>query len=84
LYSARSAGTSDSARIKVTACHLAWADRIFCMERKHADLLRERYPEELSGKSPFVLGIPDDYDFMDPALIDLLRGELAAHLSGFA
>lgn len=81
-YSARSAGTSDSARIRITACHLGWADRIFCMERRHADQLRERYPAELAGKTPVVLGIPDDYGFMDPELIELLRDKLTEHLSG--
>ena len=57
-YEARSAGTADGARIKVTAGHLGWADLIFCMERKHADLLRNRFPEELSGKTLITLRIP--------------------------
>ena len=71
-YEARSAGTSDSARIKVTSCHLGWADQIFCMERKHAERLRERFPEELTEKPLITLCIPDDYAFMDPALIERL------------
>ena len=80
-YDARSAGTSESARIKVTACHLSWADSIFCMERKHADRLREQFPEELAGKQLVTLRIPDDFTFMDPALVEFLRTELAAHLN---
>ena len=79
-YDARSAGTADSARIKATACHLGWADLIFCMERKHADLLHERFPEESASKKIITLRIPDDFVFMDPALVELLRTELAAHL----
>ena len=79
-YDARSAGTENGARIKVTACHLGWADLVVCMERKHADRLRDRFPEELAGKTVVTLRIPDDYGFMDPALIDILRAELAAHL----
>jgi len=50
------------------------------MERKHADRLRERFPEEIADKPVIVFRIPDDYRFMDPALIDLLRAELAQHL----
>ncbi len=50
------------------------------MERKHADRLHERFPEEISGKQVVVLRIPDDFQFMDPALIELLRAELAAYL----
>ena len=79
-YEARSAGTENGARIKVTACHLGWADLIFCMERKHADRLQEKFPEELAGKRLITLRIPDDHTFMDPALIDLLHAELGAHL----
>ncbi len=50
------------------------------MEKKHADRLRERFPEELADKPVMVLRIPDNYRFMDPELIELLRTELAARL----
>ncbi len=50
------------------------------MERKHADRLREKFPEAIAGKPLVVLRIPDDYRFMDPALLELLRAELAGHL----
>lgn len=80
-YEARSAGTENGARIKVTAGHVGWADLIFCMERKHADRLRERYPDELAGKLVVTLRVPDNYRFMDPELIELLRAELSAHLA---
>lgn len=53
---------------------------IFCMEKKHADRLREKFPLELAGKIIITLRIPDDYRFMDPALIELLRAELSGHL----
>lgn len=80
-YDVRSAGTEAGARIKVTACHLGWADRVFCMERKHADRLRERFPEECAGKPIVVLRVPDDYPSAeDPALRALLRELLAPHL----
>jgi predicted protein tyrosine phosphatase len=79
-YEARSAGTAAGARIKVTACHLGWADLIFCMERKHADRLHALFPDELTGKPIITLRIPDDYPFMDPELVALLRAELSGHL----
>jgi predicted protein tyrosine phosphatase len=53
---------------------------IFCMERKHADRLRERFPGEIAGKPLITPRIPDDYRFLDPELIELLRAELSAHL----
>ncbi len=79
-YEARSAGTGNGARVKVTASHLGWADLIFCMEKKHADRPRENFPAELAGKKLVTLGIPDDYEFMDPALLELLRLELSPYL----
>lgn len=79
-YEARSAGTENGARIKITAGHLGWADMGFCMEKKHADRLRERFPEEVADKPLITLRIPDDYRFMDPKLIELLWVELSAHL----
>lgn len=79
-FEARSAGTENGARIKLTAGHVGWADWIFCMEKKHAARVEERFLTELGDKPLVVLRIPDDYRFMDPALIDLLRTELSAHL----
>lgn len=79
-YEARSAGTADGARVKLTAGHLGWADVIFCMEKKHAAAVTARFTEALGDKPLLVLRIPDDYEFMDPDLIALLRAELAAHL----
>jgi predicted protein tyrosine phosphatase len=79
-YEARSAGTEANARIKLTGGHVGWADVIFCMEKKHAARVREKFAEELADKPLVILRISDDYGFMDPALIELLRGELSAHL----
>lgn len=79
-YEARSAGTENSARIKITGGHIGWADMIFCMEKKHAARIEERFLTELADKPLIVLRIPDDFGFMEPALIELLRSELAAHV----
>lgn len=66
--------------MKLTAGLLGWADMIFCMEKKHASAVRERFPAELGDKPLIVLRIPDDYQFMDPDLVALLQTELAAHV----
>lgn len=79
-YEARSAGTENGARIKLTAGHVGWADMIFCMEKSHAARVAERFASELADKPLIVLRIPDDFELMDPALIDLLQTELSQHL----
>lgn len=83
-YEARSAGTENGARVKVTAGHIGWADLIFCMERRHADRLRARFPDQLKNKPLITLRIPDDYRCMDPELLALLRSKLSAHIDGIA
>jgi predicted protein tyrosine phosphatase len=40
----------------------------------------ERFADELGEKPLVVLRIPDDFQFMDPALIELLKSELAEHI----
>ena len=80
VYEARSAGTAPGARIKVTAGHIGWADIVFVMERKHAEKLRASFGEELAGKEIICLHIPDDYQFLDAELIELLKSRLAGHV----
>jgi predicted protein tyrosine phosphatase len=76
---ARSAGTEPGARTRVAAGHLCWADVIFVMEKKHADRLRAKFKDELRGKPIVNLRIPDDYQFQDAALVELLRERLRAY-----
>lgn len=78
-YEARSAGTHDGARVRVTAGLLGWADAVFTMERKHTEILRERFAAALAGKELHCLDIPDTYHFMDSELIGLIKDSLVLH-----
>jgi predicted protein tyrosine phosphatase len=80
-YVAKSAGTSDSARIKITAGLINWADRIFVMEKRHAAIINRNYPDLITDKSIVVLHISDDYQYMDSELIEILESRLAEHLA---
>lgn len=72
-HKARSAGTEQNARVKVTPGLLGWADIIFCMEKKHVRRLKEKYPDIIAGKRLVCLYIHDDYEFMDRELQELLK-----------
>lgn len=72
-HQARSAGTENNARVKVTPGLLGWADIIFCMEKKHVRRIREKYLEIVADKKIVCLNITDDYAFMDDALCELLE-----------
>jgi predicted protein tyrosine phosphatase len=63
----------------VTAGQLGWADVIVVMEKRHKERLRQKYPAELAAKRCICLFIADDYEFMDPNLIELLREKMREH-----
>jgi len=78
----RSAGTQPEARVVVTEGHLGWADVVFVMEKSHLAKLRRKYPEALSGKTVVALLIPDEYEFMQPELVDELRAGVSDYIDG--
>jgi len=80
VHEARSAGTSEKARIRVNEKLLLWADVIFVMERRHKQLLNKRFPSILIEKQLVVLEIEDDYQFGDEELVDTLKEKLKAYL----
>lgn len=79
-YQARSAGTSDKARIKVNEKLIACADVIFVMERRHKQLLKLRFPLIMAEKTLIVLNIEDNYRFGDEELIGILKEKLQDYL----
>ncbi|MEG3899701.1 MULTISPECIES: methyltransferase domain-containing protein [unclassified Microcoleus] len=79
-YSVRSAGTEKGARIRVTEGLVGWADLIFVMEKKHGDRLRSKFPESLEGKKVICLQIPDNYQYMEPELVELLQAKLNPYM----
>jgi predicted protein tyrosine phosphatase len=79
-YEVRSAGTDLGARIRITAGHIGWADLIFVMDTKHVEILRRKFGDALEGKSLICLRISDRYEYMDRALIELLKRRLSAYI----
>jgi predicted protein tyrosine phosphatase len=73
----RSAGTSHSARRRVTVADIRWADLILVMEEKHKSRIKAEFREETRFKDLHVLDVPDDYQFMDSELVELLREKSA-------
>ena len=75
-----SAGTNHDAENPLTGELVRWADVIVVMEKAHRNKLRKRFREALNGKRVICLDIPDDYDYMEPALVHLLEARMARHL----
>lgn len=79
-HEVRSAGTAPSARIKINAKHIIWADAIFVMEKRHKQIISERFSEEIQEKEIVTLNIPDDYQYMDEALIEEITTKMSGYL----
>lgn len=70
---ARSRGLASSARRRVTAADVAWADVVFVMEDAHRRRLARDFRDALGARPVHVLDIPDEYGFQDPELVELIR-----------
>ncbi|MCF8878371.1 low molecular weight protein tyrosine phosphatase family protein [Hyphobacterium sp. SN044] len=75
-----SAGLSDDASVPLSPEQIEWADVIFVMEKTHRNRLSKKFRRYLDGKRVICLGIPDDYEFMDPELIRLLEARAGKFL----
>ena len=79
-FQVRSAGTQPEARVVLTEGHIGWADVIFVMEKSHLQKLRRKFGSALDDKRIVTLHIPDEFQFMQPELIDELQTKVAQHL----
>ncbi len=75
-----SAGTNNDADNPLTSELVAWADVIVVMEKTHRNKLQRKFRSALSGQRIICLDIPDDYAFMDPALVSLLKAKMVRFL----
>jgi predicted protein tyrosine phosphatase len=75
-----SAGTSVDAENPVSADLIDWADLVFAMEDVHRKRLHKQFGSLLRTKRVIVLGIPDNYKYMDAELINILKERVHRHL----
>lgn len=75
-----SAGLNHDAENPVTPEQLQWADIVFVMERAHRDKLSARFKPHLGRARVVCLDIPDEYEFMDPELVRLLKARVPRYL----
>ncbi len=68
-----SAGLAPDAVVALSTEQIAWADTIFVMEKAHRNKLSKKFKNHLRGKRIIVLGIPDDFEFMEEGLVRLLK-----------
>ena len=76
----RSAGIDAESRVRVDRELLEWADVVFVMERRQRNIIHKKFKDLYQKKRIICLYIPDEYDYMDPALIELLTENVTPHL----
>jgi predicted protein tyrosine phosphatase len=76
-----SAGTERDAPNPLTRDLVEWADVAVCMQKAHRDWIRSRLKGAIPDDRLLILGIPDDYEFMDPELVALLTRLVPARLA---
>lgn len=76
----KSAGLNTYARFHLTLEMIKWIEIIFVMEKSHQEKIRKQYQEKLNGKKLICLDIPDEYDYMQPELIEVLNEKVTKHL----
>ncbi|MEO5756183.1 MAG: low molecular weight protein tyrosine phosphatase family protein [Mesorhizobium sp.] len=75
-----SAGTNHDADNPLTHEQVEWANIIFVMEKTHRTKLRKKFKASLKAAKVICLDMPDDYEFMDPELIALLKARVSRYL----
>lgn len=61
--------------IPLDAWMLEWADKIYCMESKHKQQIMSAIGNSYNNKIE-VLGIPDNFKYNQPELIELLESKV--------
>lgn len=75
----RSAGLDPEAPCRLDAELVAWADKIYAMETHHREKIRKKFKKVLGATPVITLGIPDEYEFMQPELVALLKERLPVY-----
>ncbi|MBC3764800.1 phosphotyrosine protein phosphatase [Neptunicella marina] len=75
-----SAGISHDAEVHVSLEDIEWADYIFVMENVHKKKLSQKFGNAINRQHVISLGIPDDYEYMDDVLIDILKSKVPEYV----
>ena len=76
----KSAGVDNDASVPVNLELLEWAEIIFVMEKRQRNIIHKKFKDIYRNKRIVCLYIPDDYEYMDPDLIQLLKERLPQYV----
>lgn len=79
-HQVKSAGTDPGAQVKLTQKFLDWADIVFVMEKKHKEIIQQKFQSQALVGKIIVLDIPDEYQYMDEELIFSIKTATSPYL----
>ncbi|MEM7430932.1 MAG: phosphotyrosine protein phosphatase [Pseudomonadota bacterium] len=79
-----SAGTNKDCETPVSGDLIEWADTVLVMENAHRRKVARKFQSLLRDKKLAVLNIPDDFEFMDPILVRILRNRVPRYVRGLS
>jgi predicted protein tyrosine phosphatase len=79
-FSVRSAGTASDAQRKINSRDIQWAEIIFVMEKKHQEIVEHKFADQLQSKQLICLNIPDEYGYMEPELVQILKDSIEGYI----
>ena len=74
-FAVRSVGVSPKSNRKITEKDIEWADLILVMENDHKQKIKKLY-SHLDIPTIKTLNIPDEYEYMDEELIEILTEKI--------
>ena len=77
---ARSAGIGFTSENYVEEYLIKWADIVIVMEMRHRDYIQNKFRKAADDTHIICLGIPDEYNYMDYDLVDLLKERVTPFL----
>jgi predicted protein tyrosine phosphatase len=80
MLEVKSAGVDKDSSVPVNRKLLVWADIIFVMEKRQRNVIHKKFKDIYRNKRIVCLYIPDDFEYMDPDLIQLLKKRLPQYV----
>jgi len=76
----KSAGIYQDATNPISSELVEWADIIFVMEKRQRNAIHKKFKDIYRNKRIICLYIPDEYEYMNPELIQLLKKKVSPYL----
>lgn len=73
-------GTNSDAETTLSGDLIEWADIVLVMEKTHKNKVSKKYKDLLKGKRLVCLDIPDNYECMQPELVQLLEAKVPRYV----